>query len=462
MKAIPKTYDYYRIKKLTSEFQIEFDSLKEFTKYAEKSGIKNIFLLSADKDIPERFAMVANGGILFHNNCGFLTLEDFNNSIHNNYPDAELFYSGRELGFDRYEEYKMSVETGITDAGAYDLLKKDGYIEGFKQYETMLAQNKDGFFPPEITNAYELEKYKTAKKFDTIQEFINACEKGFELPSEYRESNGKNYHNYNDYKTGSANGFLFGKDYYLAIQKGIETIEEFNKYLSFVALNMPKSAFDEIIVITMVSKFTEGKKTSLNKIFDTLQEDKKVFAKEDGTMPNWFTNNLKTLPHLITFLKENELITKYGSFDDDGQYFQKKKLNDRTVVVDGANVSYGKAGASDTKPLWKNILIMVKFLVEKGFTDITVFTDASLKHRLADKEHVPEIQKLCKFQYTPSDKPADMYLITYVKQNHCLIVTNDKFRDWKVLDPWVAQNIDYYTLSYMINEEVVIMPEFQD
>jgi len=179
-------------------------------------------------------------------------------------------------------------------------------------------------------------------------------------------------------------------------------------------------------------------------------------------LPNWFTNNLKTLPHLITFLKENELITKYGSFDDDGQYFQKKKLNDRTVVVDGANVSYGKAGASDTKPLWKNILIMVKFLVEKGFTDITVFTDASLKHRLADKEHVPEIQKLCKFQYTPSDKPADMYLITYVKQNHCLIVTNDKFRDWKVLDPWVAQNIDYYTLSYMINEEVVIMPEFQD
>ena len=105
---------------------------------------------------------------------------------------------------------------------------------------------------------------------------------------------------------------------------------------------------------------------------------------------------------------------------------------------------------------------MVKFLVEKGFNDITVFTDLSVKHRLLDKEHLPEIQKLCKFQYTPSEKPADIFLIGYVKQNHCLLVTNDKFRDWKVLDPWVAQNIDYYCLAYMIKDEMVLMPDIQD
>ena len=61
----------------------------------------------------------------------------------------------------------------------------------------------------------------------------------------------------------------------------------------------------------------------------------------------------------------------------------------------------------------------------------------------------------------PAEKAADIFIIEYVKQNHCLLVSNDTYREWKNHDPWVAQNIDFYRLTFMINDGLVILPDFE-
>ncbi|QQS31519.1 MAG: hypothetical protein IPM47_18015 [Sphingobacteriales bacterium] len=49
--------------------------------------------------------------------------------------------------------------------------------------------------------------------------------------------------------------------------------------------------------------------------------------------------------------------------------------------------------------------------------------------------------------------------MTVSKKEHCLLISNDVFRDWKLLDPWIALNIDYYRISFMIKEDTVLLPD---
>jgi hypothetical protein len=105
---------------------------------------------------------------------------------------------------------------------------------------------------------------------------------------------------------------------------------------------------------------------------------------------------------------------------------------------------------------------LVDFLINKGFEEITIIADASLKHRLEDKQLLPELEKIVSYIESPAERAADNFLISTVKAEHCLFVSNDTFRDWKLRDAWVAQNIDYYRLSFIIKDNEIVMPDLED
>ena len=106
-----------------------------------------------------------------------------------------------------------------------------------------------------------------------------------------------------------------------------------------------------------------------------------------------------------------------------------------------------------------NVIRLVKELRNRGFNDISIIADASLRHRIEDKDKLNELKKMVEYQEAPAENPADIFIIQYVKQEHCLLVSNDLFRKWKKLDPWVAQNIDYYRIAFMIKEDMVLLPD---
>ena len=145
-----------------------------------------------------------------------------------------------------------------------------------------------------------------------------------------------------------------------------------------------------------------------------------------------------------------------------GEYFRKKSIKSQMIVIDGSNVAYASVGETKKRPLVKNILLMVKHLQKEGFTDISVFTDAATQHRFGDEEHMSELKKLCKFQYTPGKEAADKFLYTYVRQNGCLLITNDQFNDWKLKDSWVAHHLNHYRCTFIINEDTVVLPDLSE
>ncbi len=459
MKPIPKLHEYYRIKMVQSEFIIEFETLKEMARYAEKNSIKSVFILTEEDGKTESFAFSNKGGLLKHTTNGYQTLEDFRNADLNCFPDATVYYAAMQLGFNKYDEYKMSSETGITDAKEYEEIKKAGYIQAYSQFDEFRKSNAESLQFAEIKNPYDLKEWVGKKKFQNIAEFMQAFQGGFADPLNYRAAIEKGYKTAADSQKGTAKGFLMGENYYYAQQRGIETFEEMVLYNDLQQLPLPDLTFDQRIICVLLSKATDGKKTSVNKLYEGLEETKKIYVKKDGTIPQWFTMAIQSVKDLVAFLLQNELIKHYGHYDADGEFFQKKKMQERTVILDGSNVAYGVTGDKNRKPTMKNILIMVQFLKEKGFLDISVYTDASLKHRMADMSLLPEVEKLCKYRYTPAEKPADLFLLSHVKQNHCLLVSNDMFRDWKLADPWIAVNIDYYLLKFMIEDDKVNMPD---
>ena len=176
-------------------------------------------------------------------------------------------------------------------------------------------------------------------------------------------------------------------------------------------------------------------------------------------MPPWFTKAFENIYSIKEFLKTNDNVKEYGHYDADGEFFEAKKLRDRKVVIDGSNVAHKSVGKDNSKPFFANILLMVKELKKRGITEITVISDAALKYRIGDKELLPALEKECEYLEAPAETSADVFIIKYVKQHHCLLISNDTFREWKAADPWIATNIDYYRLTFMINNDTVLIPD---
>jgi hypothetical protein len=75
-----------------------------------------------------------------------------------------------------------------------------------------------------------------------------------------------------------------------------------------------------------------------------------------------------------------------------------------------------------------NLITIIKFLKEKGFTDIIIIADASLRHKLGDAESLKQMVQLAKHEITPALKSAGTFLISHVKPRHCMVLSNDTFK----------------------------------
>jgi hypothetical protein len=182
--------------------------------------------------------------------------------------------------------------------------------------------------------------------------------------------------------------------------------------------------------------------------------------KDTQQLPEWFSVNFQKQADIPSFLAANDTVKKFGTYDREGEYFETKHFNERKVVIDGANIAHGSSQKKE-KPTVENMMIIVNELKKKGFTEITIIADASLRYRLADKDKLPELEKICEYLVAPADNPADVFLISYVKLHRCLLITNDAFREWKIKDQWVAENIDYYKMSFMIDGTVALLPDLE-
>ncbi len=454
----PKTFRYISISKMTSSSILEFLQMEDLARFAENNHIKDIFVVQKEIDKEEQFALLHQNAILQHGTDGFQSIEDYFSATEKKFPNAQAYYEALKDGYQIYDHYKMMKEAGINNKATFDKMELGGFIEGFKQIQ-LEDEYREAIVTNEISNAFNLYSFATGKGFESFHLWSDAVKKGFGDKDTYDIAKEYGFPDFVSYEEARKCGFKTYKELDFAHQHNVRDIEDMRKYIDLHAVDCKDCSFDQRIMITLLSKIEQGKRISINKAMDLFEKCMNEYRYQDtGEMPAWFTISLNNKEAIIQFLGKNEEVKKFGTFDYDGEFFEINHLKDRKIVLDGSNVAHNSNG-KDSKPCIENMIKVVKFLMAKGFTEISVIVDASLRHKLADMERLPELEELAEYLTAPAENSADSFIIMHVKHSHCLFVSNDTFREWKVGDPWVAENIDFYRLSFMIKGDEVIMPD---
>lgn len=438
---------------------IEVDNILEFCQYIENHSVRDIFLISE----LSKFAILTQSSIIQIPTSNYINIDDAKKAAQNNFPTAEDFYEALDSGIEKYEDYEMIRNWGITDKSEFEQIQSTGYIDGYKNYRLYLEE--DEYINAEIpvfSSAFELYTFAKSQHFERFDDCFTAIKAGFS--------------NYGDYAIAIEKGFQFAKDYQYAIDNGFPDYNTFKRATDFqiknftelmqkstLEMSYPELAHDQSVFLFMLSKLEQGKKVSVNKL-STLLESAYVDYQDTETneLLPWFTKSFESPPNVADFLQNNPAVKKFGSYDIDGEFFEINSIKDRSVVIDGSNVAYNSRQNKNDKPMLGNLITLVKYLKEKGFQDIVIIADASLRHRVADMQRMDELMGLANYMMSPAETAADIYIISYVKSKHCLFISNDTYREYKIADPWTAMNIDFFRLTFMITDEgQVHMPDLR-
>ena len=453
-KKTQHVYKYYKVQVKQSELLMEFIDMDEFIDFVDTNKLSSIYTLLDNKKDAQHFGVSHKGGLLIQSTMGYHTLTDYQAAKDAGFQNATDYYLAQKAGYATWTDYKLVQDSGIQDKETFDNMQQNGFVAGFPIYKES----------PDIhiligtaSNAHQLYKLATDAGFDTFENMMTATTSGFKTQHDYSLAKDKGYATAAEYAAGILGGYADGSEYHFAKKLKINSRQELQLYIDLEVLASRAAHSDERVLLGLMSKLPQGKKVSINKIHTHLANAIKAYE-QDGKLPPWFTKGFATEAEVEKFLS-TDAIKEFGEYHSDGEYFETIKIQNRKVVLDGSNVAHNSQGRADSKPLTNNLLLMVRELKKRGFEEVKVISDASLKHRLLDAGGISQLKKECTYLEAPANITADVFIIQFVKKEHCLIVSNDTFREWKMKDPWVAENIDYYRLAFMIEEEQVLLPD---
>jgi hypothetical protein len=457
----PNQCQYYKASIKSCNTHLEFESLAEMCKYVEQNNITSVFVATDAALQQHSFVLYQNGCVTTHPTLGFNTLEHFITAQEKGFPDASTFYEAQQLGYTKYNDYLLVKEAGIADVATFETIKKKGFIAGFEEYKKLITEQPNLLqIDDVISNPYQLYQYSRKHHFEDFNVMIDAFSKGFVDADLYASAKELGFPTFNDFTEASNKQFRTYKELAIAREMQIRDSNDFHRYIDLEVLRKNGESHDQLLLLIVLSKLEQGKRISLNKLTNILKTNIEEYKYADTQeMPLWFT--LTNEADIVTFLQKNNEVKRYGNYDVDGEFFEISKMQDRAVVIDASNVAHNSNIANDKKIFANNVILMVEFLKTKGFDDITVIADASLRHKVTDQDKYEELKKNYTYLEAPRENPADIFILQQVKTKHCLVVSNDTFRQWKIQDPWVADNVDFYRLSFMIKGNEVIMPDIK-
>lgn len=456
----PQLFQYFPLKAKSSGESFEFTALGDFQRFAELHNHRSVFLLTDEKDAITHFAIIHNGELLQKATEGYKALEDYLASMQQHFPDAASYYESQEMGYSAYEDYKLVKEAGINDQLIFNKIKEQGYIKGFADFASQRIAEPGLPDTGTLENPYSLYQFATKQGFTSYDHFMRAWKNGFTDAALHTIAVEKGYAAKADYDAGSKAGFMFASDYIEAKKLKVRDKNDFDRYLDLEFLHHTGYTYDQRILLALISKLPQGKKVSINKLDELYKKALEEYRyKDTEEMPLWLTITFTGRNSIIEFLLKSDHVKKYGHYDNDGEYFETNHLKERKIVIDGSNVAHNSKGSGQSKAYVINMIRLVEELKKRGFTEITIISDASLKHKLADGERLAKLKEMVEYTIAPPENTADIFIIQYVKRHRCLLVSNDTFHEWKIKDPWTAENIDYYRISFMINNDSVLLPD---
>lgn len=454
------TWRHYRCKLLKAELQIELIDLEEFLNFAQDQIVKTIYCFEESGAVAQ-FGISHKGGLLTVDAQGYSQLTDYLDASTKGFTNADTYYKAIEGGFESAEAYKLSLGSDLNDPETYKTLVAEHYQDGYQDYLKLVEEGKVQVQMPAIANPYDLYQYGKDGGFANWFELQVAIEKGFTKAADYHSAKELGYTTYNDFQTGMAGGFVNANEWQTAKDAECYSRLEFRSKQDLEIMDAEGLKHDQRVLLQLLARLPEKKEVTVDKIQQLLEKELELYQDpESKQFRKWFSIKLRSRKELLKFLRTNSDIKRFGTYNHDKEVFATRAVQERHVVLDGSNVAHNSHVNHRSAPKVENLQRMIDDLNRRGFNDIKVIVDASLRYKIDDPVALEEFAKSVDYFESPAKTSADVYVINHVKRHNCLMVSNDRFREWKALEPWIEDNIDFYRLTFRITEKKVILPEF--
>jgi hypothetical protein len=107
----------------------------------------------------------------------------------------------------------------------------------------------------------------------------------------------------------------------------------------------------------------------------------------------------------------------------------KQTHGEPPIVVDGSNIAFLEK-TPEGKPMLRALLSVRDTLQEMGYRPVIII-DASLQHRIDEREEMEKLIEAGEINQAPADTDADVFVLKTACDLHARIVTDDQYRDHK-------------------------------
>ncbi len=445
--------------------KVELISIKDFIKLTELLKQNIVFVKETNESelINRDFLMIHDGIEYKISGKTFQNIDDYEDASDKGFENPEEYYKAKQGGYVDYKEYIEFKSSGISDRNAFKKAQKLGFTDNYEDFKSKLDK-----YNKIIPEDFDISNYDNATKL-----YLYAVNGGFKDFGDFSKAFFFGFSNKITADEAKQMGFTYGREFEEAISLGFENIREFqearhlkiknkaeyNQFNFFRSYNKKNYGFDGIQLIEALKQCENCKKISLKKlkeIIETEKEKYKINIDENGNkiLPEWYLCKLTSDEQIANFLYENEDIKDYGFYDPDGDYFEISLINTSTIYIDGSNVAFSSMQrTANIRPYYANIIALAKQLKQMRYKNIEVIVDASLCKIVEDVHLIHSLKKEVSYVEAPAKTSADEYLIENVKKNKCFLISNDTFRDWKMKDAWIAENIDDYRIPFVKNTD---------
>jgi len=441
-------------------------NIKGFIKMIQEFEIRFVFKTEKTngESTESDFLFIKNDLMYRISANNFKTLEDYEDAAKADFPDAASYYDAAKAGLTTYKDYLDCKKTGVVDKSIYLKTQRLGFLDSYEKFKERCEKNKGLISPDFSLSLYDtpikLCDFATSKGFKDYGDFDKAFFLGFLDKTTYDEAKLKGFTYADDYFNAVKMGFDLVKEYQEAKHLKIQNKYEYNSYIETKKLAKGIYSIDQVVLMNALKNAENGKKLSLKKLKELLnlnEEEFKFISLENGTrtFPGWYTRRLYTEDDIRAFLTQGNEIKLFGIFDKDGEYFEIWKISNQKIFMDASNVAFASKEGRSVGPKLANIKHVAEELNRLGITDISVIADASLRHRVVDQEMLTEVKKVTSYIEAPAKTSADEFLISSAKRDKCCIISNDTFKDWKMKDTWIAENIDRIRIPFIIDGDKV-------
>jgi hypothetical protein len=336
---------------------------------------------------------------------------------------------------------------GFLENNTWFLCSSNGF-SSFEEYDQAIAI--------QCHSKEELEAVKNGG-YETYAELLKIQEKGFNSKNEFLEASSMGCDSKEEYTEIKTVGFADKNEYTIANSLGIGTKTEYTEYQEYEEFMKQHNlnTHDEVLLY----KYLHANMSELDiesiKLTSLLPQLNRSFLTR---RLKWFRQGISNYELFEKIIIEAKDANEYF-YNKDLDIFQEKPIvfSNTEIVLDGSNIAWNNGSTEEgEKPLIRNVILVTKDLINKGFISIRIFFDANIEYDIDDKQTYKQLENTFNIKKVPAGQKADKYILDYAKTNKTYVISNDQYAEYINMDKWFEKNLGKIKVQFKIEGDKVV------